>query len=166
MILKPPVMTNYPPVSLGRESPHRLQRRQNDLLVFYRDAVALFAKSEGDYTLKSERVTSCEAGALLSPERLVISIGPDLSLLGPNLEPLSEAAGLGEDIVELIALENGRFLSQDEGGTTACWELSEDDQLHLISQWLLKETRIWILTEQHPRLMRMLWGWLLRAFQT
>ena len=141
MLLKPPVMTNYPPVSLGRESPHRLQHRHNDLLVFYRDAVALFAKkNEGDYTLKSERVTSCEAGALLSPERLVISNGPDLSLLGPNLEPLTEAAGLGEDIVELIALDNGRFLTQDEGGATACWELSEDDQLALIAQWPIECT--------------------------
>jgi hypothetical protein len=134
------MMSNYPPVSLGRESPHRLQSRQNDLLVLYRDAVALFAKKDGEYALVAERVTPCEAGVLLSSERLVIGVGPDLSLLGPELEPLSEAAGQGEDIVELVALDGGRFLSLDEGGATVCWELSADDQLNLIAQWPIECT--------------------------
>lgn len=134
------MMPSYPPVSLGRESPHRLQNLQNDLLVFYRDAVALFVRRDDEYVLEAERVTSCEAGVLLSPQHLVISVGPDLSLLGPDLEPLAEAAGQGEDIVDLLALDNRRFLTQDEGGTTACWELSEDNELIMTAQWPIECT--------------------------
>lgn len=140
LLLKSPMMSNYPPVSLGRESPHRLQSFNKLLLVFYRDAVALFQSGDNEFELKSERVTPCEAAVLLPSGRLVISLGSGLSLLGLDLEPLAEMAGQGEDIVDLVALDGRRFLSQDEDGTISCWEISEDDQLVETGRWPIECT--------------------------
>jgi hypothetical protein len=120
---------------LGRETPYSIQTLDEDVVVFYRDAICKYNPAE-DYELKGEALVSAEAGTLLPGAEIVVGSGAGLAILDRSMQHLETLqTGQGDDIVELTTLNANSFLSVDEGGTIVYWLRDQGHRFAPQSQW-------------------------------
>lgn len=113
---------------LGRETPYSLNVIDQNLIVFYRDAICKYAPADGFQTVAEALVTT-EAAAVLPTSEIVVGSGPGLRFFDQNLQPVEQVDRAQEDdIVDLLSLSKDSFLSIDEGGTIVAW--SRDGEHH------------------------------------
>lgn len=138
-------MTENPisPTHLGRETPYGIRTVENDLLVFYRDAIVRYGK---DGEALAEQTIASQAAALLPDGELVVGSGSGLSLFGRDLQThRTLTSGLPEDVIDLIEVTADSFVSLDEAGQTLFWQ-REDERFSPVGQWPVECTPLFAIS--------------------